>query len=520
MPTVTASKPRVAGERVFSKADCGCIEVNPDPTQPDLTSQTFKQKASSALNVVPETVADSVSAFIKGADRLLHVDLVEPRGTNLQARVAGDRKNASDSPGNVTTTTDFKTTPIQTTPTSTSQTNSDRSLTSQVKSSTTWSSQATVDQTVTSQVTIDETVTSQITIDDIVTSQSTNYITVTPQAGTRPTTSSLATHDPPTTTTSTTFNSTTTFRQPFLNATTNSTNTSSTNTSNTNITNATDQTTSNHQQTSTNVTPPPVPPAWHQDPRLADPGNASSWSGGPDANTIRPYDSFNLTAQNSTQTQQTQPAINCGAEVNITGMTSAGSVTGEGAFGSLYVGARGVTPNNGSVYFDGRGFMWIPLYESSRFTSGLTVSVTIKENVDYLTPQGLVSNCGSDVTPSFSISLDPRSHVVKFSVVVMTMTSPYPFQEKLEVRIPYTPGVQKTIEMQCDGQKLIGRVNNHVSGTHVPSKESYELSSRPKPLYIGKGCVEDSLDNFYGDLNSVTVYRCVRSELGQLLTHR
>lgn len=218
-------------------------------------------------------------------------------------------------------------------------------------------------------------------------------------------------------------------------------------------------------------------------------------------------------ATNGTSSISDTGQIMCGAEVNITGMSDRNILTGDAALGTVYVGNRGVTGSGGQIQFEGSGFLWVPLYEGMRFTSGLTVSLDIKEDAAFQLSQGVVSNCGNDVAPSFSIVLDPKSRQIKFKAVVVTTETPVPLQETLQVSIPYVPGTTKTVEMQCDGHKLIGRVSNHVIGTHIPSTETYRLSSRPKPVYIGKGCIDEQADNFHGNITNVVIHRCVRSNI-------
>ncbi|XP_005093707.2 uncharacterized protein LOC101846951 [Aplysia californica] len=222
----------------------------------------------------------------------------------------------------------------------------------------------------------------------------------------------------------------------------------------------------------------------------------------------------NLSAATSAPSQEhatTLDLLSCGAEINITGLSKDWRLTGQGAYGAVYVGMRGVASREGHAYFNGQAFLWIPLYDRSSFGSGLTISLTVQEDAaESQIPQTLVSNCGRDLHPSFSITLDPVTLTVEFKVIVVSTMIPYPVHESLKLNIQYMPGTVKTVELQCDGIQLIGRVDGSVASTRLSSKGHFELASRPKPMYIGKGCRREGEGNFRGTLQSVSVHRCVR----------
>ncbi|XP_055862313.1 uncharacterized protein LOC106067524 isoform X3 [Biomphalaria glabrata] len=163
----------------------------------------------------------------------------------------------------------------------------------------------------------------------------------------------------------------------------------------------------------------------------------------------------------------------CRTEVNISGMNDRELLTGDTTVGTVYVGVRGLNNNNGSIQFSGSGLLWIPYYDSISFPSGLTISMEVQENVTHMVAQGLVNNCGNGVSPSYSIVLDPSQKLVRFKAVVISETRPQPTLENLEISVPYEPGFSKIIEMECDGNNLIGRVSGHMAGTHISSKDSH-----------------------------------------------
>ncbi|GFN99411.1 hypothetical protein PoB_002591700 [Plakobranchus ocellatus] len=164
----------------------------------------------------------------------------------------------------------------------------------------------------------------------------------------------------------------------------------------------------------------------------------------------------------------------CGSEVNITGVTPHGSVIGSADLGSVYVGQRGVQLADDSLmHFTGRSKMWIPQYDGSRFTSGLAITLTFREDIKNQERQCLVSNCDLFSAPSFYIILDPERGQVHFKVIIATMNTPYPLEETLEISVPYKAGVMKTAELQCDGRSLIGRVDDHVAKSLIPSSDYY-----------------------------------------------
>nr|KAI8752999.1 hypothetical protein BgiMline_013554 [Biomphalaria glabrata] len=201
----------------------------------------------------------------------------------------------------------------------------------------------------------------------------------------------------------------------------------------------------------------------------------------------------------------------CRTEVNISGMNDRELLTGDTTVGTVYVGVRGLNNNNGSIQFSGSGLLWIPYYDSISFPSGLTISMEVQENVTHMVAQGLVNNCGNDVSPSYSIVLDPSQKLVRFKAVVISESRPQPTLENLEISVPYEPGPSKIIEMECDGNNLIGRVGGHMAGTHISSKEKYTMSSRPKPMYVGKGCNEEMTGDFQGEMKNILIHRCTRN---------
>uniref|UniRef100_A0A2C9LZP7 Uncharacterized protein n=2 Tax=Biomphalaria glabrata TaxID=6526 RepID=A0A2C9LZP7_BIOGL len=201
----------------------------------------------------------------------------------------------------------------------------------------------------------------------------------------------------------------------------------------------------------------------------------------------------------------------CRTEVNISGMNDRELLTGDTTVGTVYVGVRGLNNNNGSIQFSGSGLLWIPYYDSISFPSGLTLSMEVQENVTHMVAQGLVNNCGNGVSPSYSIVLDPSQKLVRFKAVVISETRPQPTLENLEISVPYEPGPSKIIEMECDGNNLIGRVGGHMAGTHISSKEKYTMSSRPKPMYVGKGCNEEMTADFQGEMKNILIHRCTRN---------
>ncbi|KAK3792415.1 hypothetical protein RRG08_045958 [Elysia crispata] len=201
----------------------------------------------------------------------------------------------------------------------------------------------------------------------------------------------------------------------------------------------------------------------------------------------------------------------CGSEVNISGVSADGSVLGEADLGRVYVGQKGVKrANDKFMRFNGRGEMWIPMYAGSRFTSGLSITIFFKEDLRIEERQCLLSNCDLDSSPSFYIILDPIRRVVKFKVVIVTMSAPYPMEDSLEISVPYKPGVMKTAELQCDGSSLIGRVDKLRTKISLASSDTFhELASKPKPFYVGGSCKQEKADNFYGLISQILVYRCV-----------
>ncbi|KAH9502441.1 hypothetical protein Btru_075689 [Bulinus truncatus] len=197
----------------------------------------------------------------------------------------------------------------------------------------------------------------------------------------------------------------------------------------------------------------------------------------------------------------------CQPEVKITGMNDSEILTGESSVGRVYIGFKGLSNNNGAIYFSGSSLLWIPFYDSITFPSGLTISLEIKENVTHQFPQGIVNNCGNDVFPSVSIILNPILKRILFKAVVISITKST--VDKLEVSVPYEPGERKLVEMDCNGHSLIGRVGDRVAVSPVFTKgDKYDLSSRPRPIFVGRGCPAENTGDYYGDISQASWLQC------------